>query len=73
MVGMPISVLQSTLGSQSFNRQSGIVTGKIVQNFQVSGLCASCRILNARKQRFGNWICFRPQVKGMRYLLCWVP
>jgi hypothetical protein len=27
MVGMPISVLQSTLGTQSFNRQSGIVTG----------------------------------------------
>jgi hypothetical protein len=22
---------------------------------------------------FGNWICFRPQVRGGRHLLCWVP
>jgi hypothetical protein len=27
---------------------------------------------NWRTQRFGNWNCFRPQVKG-RHLLCWVP
>jgi hypothetical protein len=27
----------------------------------VSGVAG---ILNTTKQRFGNWICFRPQVKG---------
>jgi hypothetical protein len=25
------------------------------------------------KQRFGNWLCFRPQVKERRDILCWVP
>jgi hypothetical protein len=35
--------------------------------FLVSGLCPSSGILNTRAydktQRFGNWICFRPQVR----------
>ncbi|PNF39680.1 hypothetical protein B7P43_G05627 [Cryptotermes secundus] len=31
MVGMPISVLQSTLGTQSFNRRSGIVTERKIK------------------------------------------
>jgi hypothetical protein len=32
------------------------------------------KILNNQKtRRFGNWICSRPQVRGERYLLCWVP
>jgi hypothetical protein len=26
-----------------------------------------------KAQRFGNWICFRPQVRGGRHLLCWIP
>jgi hypothetical protein len=26
-----------------------------------------------KPQRFGNWICFRPQVRGGRHLLYWVP
>jgi hypothetical protein len=30
-------------------------------------------ILNTRKQRFGNWICFHPQVRGRRSRLCLVP
>jgi hypothetical protein len=25
-----------------------------------------------KKQRFGNWICFRLQVRGKGHLLCWV-
>jgi hypothetical protein len=29
-------------------------------------------IRNIRKQCFGDWILFRPQVRGERYLLCWV-
>jgi hypothetical protein len=38
------------------------------QNDWVSGLCPSCGILNTRKQHFGNWICFYPQVRGGRYI-----
>jgi hypothetical protein len=35
------------------------------QNYQVFGLCPSSSVLkNLRTQRFGNWICFRPQVGG---------
>jgi hypothetical protein len=26
---------------------------------------------NYRTQRFGNWICFHPQVRVERHLLCW--
>jgi hypothetical protein len=33
------------------------------QNYQVFGLCPSSRILETRK-RFGNWVRFRPQVRG---------
>jgi hypothetical protein len=33
-------------------------------NYLGFGLLPSSGILDARKQRFGNWICFRPQVKG---------
>jgi hypothetical protein len=34
-----------------------------IQDYLVSGLCPSSGILkNRRTQRFGNWICFRPQV-----------
>jgi hypothetical protein len=33
------------------------------QNYWVIGLCPSSSILETRKQRFGNWICFRPQVR----------
>jgi hypothetical protein len=43
------------------------------QNRGVFGLCPSSEILNIYKaQRFGNWICFHPQMWG-RHLLCWVP
>jgi hypothetical protein len=34
------------------------------QNYWLFGLCLSSGIIKARKQRFGNWICFRPQVRG---------
>jgi hypothetical protein len=34
------------------------------QNYWVVGLCPPSGILEARKQRFGNWICFRSQVGG---------
>jgi hypothetical protein len=35
------------------------------QNYWVFGLFPSSGILGTRKtQRFGNWICFRPQVRG---------
>jgi hypothetical protein len=35
------------------------------QNYWVFGLFPSSGILENRKHgRFGNWICFRPQVKG---------
>jgi hypothetical protein len=34
------------------------------ENHWVCGLCPSSGILNKLKtQRFGNWICFRPQVR----------
>jgi hypothetical protein len=34
------------------------------QNYWVLGLCPSSVILETIKQRFGKWICFRPQVRG---------
>jgi hypothetical protein len=34
------------------------------QNYWVFGLCPSSGFLEIRKQRFGSWICFRPQVRG---------
>jgi hypothetical protein len=35
------------------------------QNYWVFGLCPSSDILkNYKTQRFGNWICFRPEVRG---------
>jgi hypothetical protein len=34
------------------------------QNHWVLGLCPSSGIIETRKQRFGKWICFRPQVRG---------
>jgi hypothetical protein len=33
------------------------------QNCRVLGLCPLSGILETRKQCFGNWICFRPQVR----------
>jgi hypothetical protein len=34
------------------------------QSYWVFGLCASSDILKSRKHgNFGNWICFRPQVR----------
>jgi hypothetical protein len=30
-------------------------------------------VLKTRTRRFGIWICFRPEVKGGRRLICWVP
>jgi hypothetical protein len=35
-----------------------------IQNYWASRLCPSSGILDTRKQRFGNWIYFCPQVKG---------
>jgi hypothetical protein len=36
-----------------------------IQDYWVFELCSSSGILkNRRTQRFGNWICFRPQVRG---------
>jgi hypothetical protein len=36
-----------------------------IQDYWVFGLCPSSGILkNRRTQHFGNWICFRPQVRG---------
>jgi hypothetical protein len=35
-----------------------------IQDYWVLGLCPSSGILKNRTQRFGNWICFRPQVRG---------
>jgi hypothetical protein len=44
------------------------------QNHWVPGLCPPLANLNSyRTRRFGNWICFRPQVRGRRHLFCWVP
>jgi hypothetical protein len=37
------------------------------QNHRRSGLCPSPRILITRRQRFGNWICFRPQMIQRRH------
>jgi hypothetical protein len=34
------------------------------QNYWGFGLCPLSGILEAGKQCFGNWICFRPQVRG---------
>jgi hypothetical protein len=34
------------------------------QNYWGFGLYSLSNILETRKQRFGNWICFRPQVRG---------
>jgi hypothetical protein len=43
------------------------------QNYWVSGLCSSSGILNTKKCNFLETGCFRPQVRGGSYLLCWVP
>jgi hypothetical protein len=43
------------------------------QNEWVCGLCQSQGILNNWKtHRFGNWTCFRLQIRGGIHLLCWV-
>jgi hypothetical protein len=42
------------------------------QKYWGSGLLPQPGLLYTRK-RFENWMCFRPQVRGRRYLLCWVP
>jgi hypothetical protein len=34
------------------------------QNYWVFGLRPSFGILETRKQHFGNWFCFRPEVRG---------
>jgi hypothetical protein len=34
------------------------------QNYWVFGLCPSSGIPETREQLFGNWICFRPHVRG---------
>jgi hypothetical protein len=33
-------------------------------NYWVLGLYPSSGVLKTRKQRFGNWMCFRQQVRG---------
>jgi hypothetical protein len=38
------------------------------QKHWVSGLYPSSGILNSYKARFGNWVCFRIQVRGGRKL-----
>jgi hypothetical protein len=43
------------------------------QNYWLSGFYPSSRTLNAIKQRFENWICFRPQVRGGKLLYSCVP
>jgi hypothetical protein len=40
-----------------------------VKNHCVPGICPSSRILNINKC-LGNWICFNPQRRGGRHLLC---
>jgi hypothetical protein len=40
-------------------------TASVVQDYWVFGLCPSSGILKTRRtQRFWNWICFRPEVRG---------
>jgi hypothetical protein len=40
------------------------------QNYWVFGLCLSSRYYKYyRAQRFGNWICFHPQVRGETHTL----
>jgi hypothetical protein len=34
------------------------------RNYWSSGLCPLSGILKTRKERFGNWVCFDPQVEG---------
>jgi hypothetical protein len=41
----------------------------IIQNYWVLGICPSFCNLETRKQRFGNWICFFPQMRGKRHIL----
>jgi hypothetical protein len=43
-----------------------------IQNYWVSALCPSSGIVITRKQCFGNWICFRSQVRVGRHQLCGV-
>jgi hypothetical protein len=43
------------------------------QNYWGSEQTPPSGFLNTRKLRFGNWICFRPQVMGGRRLHYWVP
>jgi hypothetical protein len=43
---------------------------------RITGLWALSIVWNSKykkKQRFGNGTCFRPQVRGGRHPLCWVP
>jgi hypothetical protein len=42
----------------------------ITQNYWVFTLCPSSDMLrNNKKQRFGNWMCFHPQVRGREHLI----
>jgi hypothetical protein len=46
---------------------------KNTSSYWDSAVCPSPGILNTRKQRFGNWTCFCPQVRADRHLLCGFP
>jgi hypothetical protein len=48
----------------------GLCNTAEIQNYWVSELYPSSGILNNKKTRFGNWICFRRQVTAERHILC---
>jgi hypothetical protein len=43
------------------------------QNYWFLGFVRRPEFKILETECFGNWICFRPQMRGGRHLLCWVP
>jgi hypothetical protein len=57
-----------------YNKEASLLSTATVQNHWVFGLCPSSGIPENKTQHFGNWISFRPRLKGEgRHLLNWVP
>jgi hypothetical protein len=65
-------------GLKQTTRQSLPLSSRIwrVLTLESPSFWALSIVRNSKYQKtqcFGNWICFHPQVRGGRHLLCWVP
>jgi hypothetical protein len=67
-------IKRNGLGGKKVPNKLNTTLPNETENHWASGLCPSFGILNnCKTQRFGNWNCFRLQVREGKHLLCWVP